>query len=365
MIDSQKTRRTRRGRRPGRLAWLDSFLWLAAIVGCSTNLSAAVPLLEPLFEEPSPARPHAANSDEVLLVSTRRLGLSCKPASMRQTLECQRREGSSTGQITWQADNWQRLLAPLRNLLTVVYVHGNRVARGRDREQGMQVYRSLKSSQCNNTPIRFVIWSWPSAQIPGPVKDYLVKAQRTNPAAWQLAWLLDKLPVETKISLVGYSYGARVVSGATHLLAGGHLDGLQLAERLHPQRRLVSLALLAAAYNADWIQPGSFYGKSMTQTQRLVLAVNEHDPAMRFYHFGNGLGRIHALGKSGVHRPQTLGSAANRLQHVDFKREVGRSHSLKKYLGANSKMAIFWQDLLPSLQSANSDISPGLEIQSH
>ena len=181
---------------------------------------------------------------------------------------------------------------------------------------------------------------------PWPVKDYLVKAKRTNPAAWQLAWLLDKLPPDAAISLIGYSYGTRVVSGATHLLAGGRLGSLHLLERTHPQRLPVRAALLAAAYDADWLQPGHFYSRSLAQLDRLVLSTNQRDPAMRFYHFSNGFRGIHALGKQGLHQPRTLGTATHRVQKVDFTNEVGRKHSLDDYLAAQSKMAVLWQRML-------------------
>ncbi len=264
---------------------------------------------------------------------------------MRRGLRCQRLATDSTGR-RWESVDWQRLLTAPSNLPTIIYVHGNRVVAGQDRAQGMSVYRSLKSHCQLSGPVRFIIWSWPSAQISRPIKDYVVKARRTNPAAWQLAWLLDKLPAEAPISLVGYSYGTRVVSGATHLLAGGRLEQLRLIERTHPHRPPVRAALLAAAYDADWIQPGHFYGRSLAQTERLVLATNERDPAMRFYHFSNGFRHIHALGKSGVHQPRTLGIAAHRLQYVDFTHEVGRSHALANYLAANGKMSVLWHQLL-------------------
>jgi len=224
----------------------------------------------------------------------------------------------------------------------------------------MQVYHSLKANSSLNRPFRFIIWSWPSSKIPGPVKDFLIKAQRTHPAAWQLAWLLDKLPVDAQVSLVGYSYGTRVIGGAAHLLSGGRLGQLKLEERIHLQRPAVRAALIAAAFDADWVQPGQFYGRSLGQLERLVLTTNEQDPVMRFYHLSNGRGRMHALGKSGVHQPRTLGKATRRVQLVDFSHKVGRSHALVDYLGANEKMRLLWQELLVLHDPAMGYVSPEL-----
>ncbi len=330
--------------------WLSRYLLIVLLLCGSADFARAVNVV-PLFDAP----PLPTVGDEVLLVSTRSVGTLCNGKSMCRDLRCQRLVTSPVGQQAWKATDWRCLLSGPSHLPTIVYVHGNRIATGQDRDQGMQIYRSLKASGALNGPIRFIIWSWPSKQIRGPIKDYLVKARRTNPAAWQLAWLLDKLPVKTPVSLVGYSYGTRVVSGATHLLAGGRLGQLNLAERMHPQRPPVRAALLAAAYDADWIQPGQFYGRSFEQIERLVLATNQLDPAMRFYHLSNGRGRMHALGKSGVHQPRALGSAMHRMQLVDFTHEVGRSHALVDYLATDGKMNAFWHQLMTSQNPATSD----------
>lgn len=327
-----------------RVRLLGSYRWLAglllfAVLICGSTTSTQALTVVPLFDAPQPP----AVRDEILLVSTRAIGNVCDNENTSRRLRCQRLVTNTSGQPVWNAADWRQLLFSPTNLPTIVYVHGNRVVPGQDRLQGLQVYRSLKAH--THGPVRFIIWSWPSAQIPGPIKDYLVKAQRTNPAAWQLAWLLDKLPEEAQVSLVGYSFGTRIVSGATHLLAGGQLGRLKLAERTHPDRPPVRAALLAAAYDADWIQPGRFYDQALGQLERLILATNELDPAMRFYHLGNGRGRMHALGKSGVYQLGTLGPAMNRLQRIDFTREVGRSHSLGDYLAADSKMGILWHEL--------------------
>jgi len=337
--------------------WPVSFSWLAGFVlyvGWVSYSAAVVSAatVGPLFDAP----PIPVASDEVLLVSTRALGTDCNDKSMSRGLRCQRLE--TGGQPIWRTADWRVLLSSPAHLPTIIYVHGNRVTTGQDRVEGMRVYRSLKSHCRLKGPIRFVIWSWPSEQIRGPINDFLVKAQRTNPAAWQLAWLLDQLPVEAPISLVGYSYGSRVVSGATHLLAGGRLGPLTLGERTHPHRPPVRAALIAAAYDADWIQSGRFYDQALGQLERLVLVTNKLDPAMRFYHLGNGRGRMHALGKSGVYQPWRLGSATRRLQQIDVTREVGRSHALVDYLAAERKMSLLWHQLMkPNNASEKSSAS--------
>lgn len=299
-----------------------------------------------LFQPPKSPR----DADEILLISTRGIGTACDSKSMQQGLECQKLVSNPT-RTRWEKADWRRVLSPTDKRPTIIYVHGNRVGPGKDREQGLQIYRSLRAQGNLKESVRFVIWSWPATQIPGPIKDYVLKAKRTNPVAWQLAWLMDKMPVDTQISLVGYSYGSRVVSGAVHLLGGGALAKLKLTERTHPDRPPVRAALIAAAFDADWIQPGNFYGRSVAKFEQLVFTTNQLDPAMRFYHLSNGRGKMHALGKAGVYQPRALGELASRLRKVDFANAVGRSHDIVDYLAAREKMSMLWHQIMPSSQA--------------
>jgi len=306
----------------------------------------------------STVRPALA-SDEIFLISTRSVGTACDDRVMRSRLQCEQLVVASPHELRqpkpqWKSRDWRNLVSDsTAERPTIIYIHGNRIARGEDRSQGMQMYRSLaRHKKLNghklNGPIRFIIWSWPSSAIPGPIKDYQVKARRTRPAAWQLAWFLDQLPAQSRVSLLGYSYGARVASGALHVLGGGSLGGLKLDQRIHPQHQPFRVALLAAAFDADWIQPGHFHGRALSQVERLVISVNSLDPIMRFYHLSNGRGRMHALGKSGVLQPQTLGSARQNIRLIDCTRTVGRNHSLVDYLAISRNMGAIWQELLTS-----------------
>ena len=85
------------------------------------------------------------------------------------------------------------------------------------------MYRLLTAGVDDATPIRFVIWSWPSAQVRGQLRDVRTKANRTELAGYCLAWVLTHLPETQQVSLLGYSFGARIATGAMHLVGGGEL----------------------------------------------------------------------------------------------------------------------------------------------
>jgi len=306
-----------------------------------------------LFDPPQPA----ADADEIVLLSTRALGTQCDEDRMGERLICSRYEVNKQGQSSWQVMDWREIPSSTAPHPTLIYVHGNRVWPGRDQTDGLKVYRSLKSSGQFRQPIRYMIWSWPATPIPGPIKDYRLKASQTPSVSWQLAWFIDRLPADTQLVLVGYSHGARVACGAMHLLGGGELDGRPLTKRQNPQCRPIQVALLAAAYDDDWIEPGSRYGKAIAQMQQLVVVTNKLDPAMRFYHLSNGRGRKHALGKQGVANPGRLGQAAKKITQLNVTEQVGRSHSLMDYLDDTEGMVTLWRLISGALKLPQPDSS--------
>jgi hypothetical protein len=278
--------------------------------------------------------------DEVLLVSTRRLGTRCDAAAMAEGLHCERRDAGGR----WVDQSWDATLSQFAAPLpTVIYVHGNRVDSGVDKAHGLEFYRWLAARANSDTPLRYVIWSWPSSQVRGRLKDYEVKAARTTPCGWQLAWAIDQLPASTPLAVVGYSYGARLASGALHLLGGGRMGSLELSPRVNPQRSPMRAALVAAAMDAHWLRPGGYHGQALSQVDSLLLVNNRQDPAMRFYPLSPVGHRMQALGYSGPLSRSALGDYADRIKSIDMTGAVGRHHALSEYLavsnGWGAKMA--------------------------
>jgi len=294
-----------------------------------------------------------APRDRILLISTREVGLRCDGAAMLANLRYEELEVDDHGQRAW------RQLAPSEAAVqlsepmpTVVYVHGNRVASGMDKSTGLAFYHTMARRKPSDSPLRFVIWSWPSTRIAGgPVHDYEVKAARTLPVGWQLAWTIDRLPVETPLALVGYSYGARVVTGALHLLAGGRMNHLALAERAHTERPPIRAALVAAAVDAQWLRPGGFHGLALRQVDQLLLVNNQRDPAMRFYRI-SPIGQGRPLGYSGLASVGSLGPLAARVRSVDVTDQVGRHHAIGEYLTASGPIGRVLEQVasLPSVK---------------
>ncbi|WP_146446797.1 hypothetical protein [Botrimarina colliarenosi] len=273
-------------------------------------------------------------------MSTRPAGCSTDAARVAQGVEASERIDGR-----WNAspfDSLMESLDPTRPI--VVYVHGNQITASAARQRGLDVYRHLVGCAEDERPIQFVIFSWCSDKVPGLLRDYREKAARTRPVAWQLAWVFDHLPYGSHVGLLGYSYGARVSSGAAHLMAGGSLSGLRYATDCSDCRvKSVRAVFLAAAYDACWNSPRSYHGMALERIDSLLTTINPRDPAMRFYKWVPTEANPPALGGDG---PKGLTrEQASRVRLLPVANTVGKSHNLYDYLAAPGVMRMAWRRL--------------------
>ena len=280
--------------------------------------------------------------DEILLVDVRSLGGCCAPELMAGRVRVRSYEiTNDSGHRQWQPSDMETIQAADPSIATMVFVHGNRVSPGDACREGLAVYRRVVRQSASDTPIRFVIFSWPSSQIRGPLKDVRAKAARTQPAGLQLAWLVDQMPAETPVSLVGFSFGARIVTGALHILGGGTLNGRTLTERLNPNRAPVNAVLLVAALHADWLAPGRYHGRALSQVDHMLLLNSRLDRAMQHYHFVTKRGKPQALGLRG---PTCIDAdGAGKITERDLGRYVGSNHNLFCYVSAPGVTSQLWE----------------------
>jgi hypothetical protein len=280
--------------------------------------------------------------DEILLVDVRSLGGCCTPELLAERVRIQSYAMTDdSGRRRWQRSDVEAIRAADPSIATMIFAHGNRVSPGDACREGLAVYRRIVRQSTSATPIRFVIFSWPSSQISGPLKDVRAKAARTQPAGLQLAWLVDQMPADTPVSLFGFSFGARIVTGALHVLGGGTLNGRTLTERLSPDRAPVHAVLLVAALHADWLAPGHYHGRAMSQVDQMLLLNSRQDRAMQHYHFVTKHGRPQALGLCGPNRIDADG--ASKITERDLGRYVGSEHNLFCYVSAPGVTSQLWQ----------------------
>jgi hypothetical protein len=178
-----------------------------------------------------------------------------------------------------------------------------------------------------------VIWSWPSTQIDGPLKDVRYKAGVSDRHAWHLAWLVDQMHPDVPISVVGYSYGARLIGGALHLLGGGHLVGYELAHRRHPARLPLRAVLLAGALDSHALLPHGRNHRALSQVEKVLVTVNSRDPVLHHYPLLPGLFQKGppALGYTGFYAA-SLGHERGKITQWNVSVYVGKDHDWQRYL---------------------------------
>ena len=271
--------------------------------------------------------------DQVWLVSNRGLGCNVEqqvPNLKYWRYDCER---------SWVRSSLAELLAADDSGVTTVFVHGNRIGCDEAFTKGWGAYRTLVRC-ADERPVRFIIWSWPSEPIRGPVQDAREKACRTNPSGYYLGWFLDRLNPETPVSLMAHSFGARVVTGALHVLGGGQIDGHRLDERNHPVRQAMPVVLLVAALDNDWLMPGRFHGQAMSQVSSMLLVNNSCDILLKRYHriYGRRCSQ-QALGYTGLASWAATAADWTKVSQLNAASIVGRRHAFAGYIGSSDLVA--------------------------
>ncbi len=213
--------------------------------------------------------------------------------------------------------------------VTVIYVHGNDTSSAEARRVGLAAYKKLRIPQ-HGQHVRFIAWSWPSDRVRGRIaRDARIKAAHAEIEGYQLARFLSDLSPGVPVSLVGFSFGARVITAAAHLLGGGSVRG-QALDAPAPQRPLRAV-LLAAGLDRDWIVPGNRHGQALAACERMLVLVNHQDRVLRYYPLISDYGCTEALGYAGapIHR---LGEYRERVVQWNVNPYVRRAHGWETYL---------------------------------
>lgn len=288
----------------------------------------------------------ARTRDEIWLVSTRSLPGDCASVGCPpQALQFQR--GDRCG--PWQPSDWGGFLGSFSREadgITIVYVHGNRADWSESIQRGWMAYDSLTMPEPDGPPVRLIIWSWPSDQIRGQLDDVRVKAARTEFESRTLAEFLTQLPHETPLSLLGYSFGARIVSGALHELASKQPSA---GEIVRPRRAPMRVVLVAAALNNQWLLAGQCHGRAFDLIDRMLVVMNSCDPVLKHYHLVECCrrGGPEALGFTGI--PWVPPERSGTVEQLNAAGIVGRSHDEFLYFGSAGlfvpiRQYLFWRE---------------------
>lgn len=265
-----------------------------------------------------------ADDDELWIVSARRARAT---AEGPEGYDVWRYEGSGR----WHTSSVAEFVAADASVPVCFHVHGNRVSFCDALCGGWSYYTKFTCGCRERGPIRWVIFTWPSDRLNvGSRKDVQIKAVRAECYGYYLAWIADRLPAEARVSMIGYSFGTRVIAAGLHYLGGGRLRGRALTERRN-EDRAVRTVLLAGAMDNDSFMPGRSMQMAPSQIDRLLVAVNHRDPAMKWYPllYQLTLRRRHgqqSLGYTGLAGMQCMPDLQGRVEHRDLTCLTGREH---------------------------------------
>ena len=247
-----------------------------------------------------------SSSDRVWLVSTRHLPSIAACAELQTPNLIVHRLGPGGEKTLVALEDFESQLQPSRPM--VIYVHGNLLDRHDAVCRGLQIYRAIGNCRTED-PVDWVIWSWPSGfERRRLIKDFREKADRTDAQGLYLAWFLRRqLQASIRISMIGYSFGSRIISGSLHALAGGALDGRCLGGRV-VTGAAITAGWIAPAMEATWMCPHGYHGHATKNLQELVILYSRRDAILKRYWLIDRMRSSVALGYTG---PQGFGPRAD------------------------------------------------------
>ena len=311
------------------------------------NAEALSVSLEPAGADTPEMVSQLPTSDRLWLISSRRLTSNVCRANLDNPAFSVYRMNCRGSQIHSSLDDYFHTIGQHRPV--VVYVHGNRLDADGAIKRSFNIYQSIRKRRCSG-PIDWVVFSWPSAKQGRLIHDFREKAERTDAQGLYLGWLLRKHAESSlRTGLIGYSFGARIVTGALHAMAGGCLDGRRL-----PGSEIIGAnfdaGLIAPALESHWMEHRGYHGKATKNLDHLVLLFNRRDAILKRYWLLDRVRSSVALGYSG---PQAFGLRADgsklSVRARDCARFMGLRHDEVDYYssrcGAGAEMATLIHDI--------------------
>lgn len=215
----------------------------------------------------------------------------------------------------------------------VIYVHGNRMSASGAIERGLYVYRR-SAARCDG-PIDWVIWSWPSDREGILGHDVRIKADRTDGQGLLLADVLRHHAGQAgSTTLIGFSFGGRVISGALHALAGGALAGYGLPGD-SVEGANFRAGMIAPAIAQDWMAPGGYHQLATRNLESIAVLYNRRDAILKRYWLIDRVRGQMALGYGGPRRfAARVDGSPLPVESRDCSPVVGLQHDERDYYEA-------------------------------
>ncbi len=187
----------------------------------------------------------------------------------------------------------------------------------------VEIGMKLTSLYVRKSPNRTVFWKWPSEKTGCRlVPDIRSKISTAAHNALFLAEFLRGLAPESKVCLVGFSFGNRIILDAAAHLAMNPSGGLKL-----------HLVLAGAATDQGSLGVGGRHGMVPGFCDKILILYNPADSKLKFYRFLYGKhARPESLGRLGPPMSRILPQDRNRIEAININRYVGKEHQTIRHI---------------------------------
>ena len=183
-------------------------------------------------------------------------------------------------------------------------------------------------------PLQMVVFTWPAE---GPTNyvvfpyDVTVLGRRSGRYGLYLTQFLSEIPAGHPISIFGHSHGVRGAAAGLHGLAGGMVDGMQIAHMPDSGNR-IRMVSAAAAFDHQWFDPGERYSLAMCRLEALLNLRSRHDSTLFFYSLRKPFGH-RSLAKAGFMPGDlaALGPLADKTREIDITCLIHTHHFWTQY----------------------------------
>lgn len=210
------------------------------------------------------------------------------------------------------------------------FIHGGYYTFGDVLHESRVVDNWLKSGGAAPSP-QLVCFTWPSeTKAPIVPLDVLVLARRSAIHGAFLAALINRMPRQVPVSLLGHSFGGRTVAATLHVMGGGVLEEIPRECDYGPVvPRRTRGVLLVPAIDHHWFNPGERYGLAPVAVEKMLVMTNSVDPVLPLYPLRKPL-TARAMGQGGLSRVDRalIGPLHTRVQEFDIARHAGLKHNL-------------------------------------
>jgi len=217
-----------------------------------------------------------------------------------------------------------------------IYVHGSFVDMASACKESVETWRWLKNAGCGQQ-MQMIYVYWPSYKplrltVQCDVNQLGRQAARNG---FYLADLINCLPADCPICLMGHSHGTRVIASGLHLLSGGSVQGMQhLSARTNGRR--IRAVFVASALDHDWLNPGHKYDRALCGVECLLNMKNSRDKALKVYPLRLPLIARRAAGQYGFSNKDRyrMGYNGCKIYEYDATDVVGREHLWPYYFSS-------------------------------